>query len=147
MRMLRRFIDDGLCGGPLAALIGVLMAMQALIGGFGSGAMALASTTGAVICSADGTTHHGDHAAEGDAGHGDMHGSGDAPHSGHSRDCCLTACQINASIHIGIPAKAPQPTVLAAIRPILPLAAFDISVPPARLGVSHPARGPPVLPV
>lgn len=150
MRMLRRIIDDGFCGGPLAAVIGVLLAMQALIGGFGSGVMALASPMEMVICSADAAGQHAAHehgaaAASHDGSHDHSPPPADGPHSGHNRDCCLTACQINASVHIGIPAKAPWPQGFYAVRLVQLVAIRTVFVPPAHLGSGHNARGPPLF--
>ncbi|AYD02001.1 DUF2946 family protein [Neorhizobium sp. NCHU2750] len=151
MRMFRRLIDEGLCGGPLAALIGVLMAMQALVGGFGSGAMALAEMSGQVICASDGSSRLLDdddrlHAYGDDDSRGTAHGASHAPHPERGNDCCLTSCQINASVHIGLLAKAPLPVVMAAARPLLLQVLRDASVPPRHFDDHRRARGPPVLP-
>lgn len=147
MRFLRHLIRDGYCGGPLAALIGVLMALQALIGGFGTGAMAFASAEAAIICSSDDTGHDAFHAIDPHAGHGAMHGSGEPKNAKHAKDCCLTACQVAAAVHMGIPAKAPAPPVLTAVRSATLVAVLEAGVPPRQLGLSGDARGPPVLPV
>lgn len=166
MRMFRRLINDGFCGGPLAAVIAVLMAMQALVGGFGSGMMALASPMEMVICSSNGSgepdavQHHTpdhrmhDHGMDGhdmpagvhDAMHGQSPMPGDGAHSGHDRDCCLTACQISASIHVGIPANAPGAAFAVAPRPVLQPAVRDIALPQAYAGTGHHARAPPASP-
>jgi hypothetical protein len=137
MRFFRQLIGDVTCGGPLAALVGVLMALQALIGGVGAGTMAFASAKQGIICS-DGTA---------DADHSQSHGGTHGPDGTHQKDCCLTACQIAASVHIGIPAKTPVPAVSAAahLPPDFVLAAIDPA--PRHLGSSRTARGPPGLPV
>jgi hypothetical protein len=147
MRVIRDLIRDGFCGGPLAALIGVLMALQALIGGFGTGAMAYASTDEAIICSADDSGQHSQHALDQHSAHGAGHGSGDAPDLPHTRDCCLTACQVASAVHVGIPSKAPAPAVFVAIRSVTAVVTTEASTPPRQLGLSGDARGPPVLPV
>jgi hypothetical protein len=131
MRFFRQFIGDASCGSPLAALIGVLMALQALIGGFGSGTMAFASVEEAIIC----TAHDADR------------GSPKAPGERHSKDCCLTACQIAASLQAGLPAKAPAPPVAAASRSASDSDIADASLAPRHLGLSSDARAPPVLPI
>lgn len=137
MRFFRQLISDATCGGPLAALIGVLMALQALIGGFGAGTMAFASVEQAIICS-DGTAETAHHQSSGGTHKSD---------STHKKDCCLTACQIAASAHFGIPAKAPLPAVSAAMQPQPGFVLADINLPPRHLGSSRTARGPPVSPV
>jgi hypothetical protein len=137
MRFFRQLISDATCGGPLAALVGVLMALQALIGGIGTGTMALASVERTIICS-DGTAKTADHRS-----HDGSHQSD----STHKKDCCLTACQIASSVHIGIPAKAPLPAVTSAIQPPPGLMRADIVLPLRHLGSSRTARGPPVSPV
>lgn len=147
MRFLRQLIRDGFCGGPLAALIGVLMALQALIGGFGTGAMAHAAFAGPIICSADSSGDHLQHAGDPHSGHGAMHGSGEPQDANHTRDCCLTACQVAFAVHVGIPSKAPAPIALVAVRSATLVAVLEATVPPRRLGLSGDARGPPVLPI
>ncbi|WJH40670.1 hypothetical protein N7E02_08690 [Aliirhizobium terrae] len=137
MRFFRQLISDATCGGPLAALIGVLMALQALIGGIGTGTMAFASVEQAIICS-DGAP---------EAAHHQSHGGSDKSDSTHKRDCCLTACQIAASVHVGIPAKAPSPAASAAMAPLPGLVLADIDLRPHRLVLSRAARGPPGSPV
>lgn len=147
MHFLRHRIRDGFCGGPLAALIGVLLALQALIGGFGTGAMAFAASEEAIICSTSGSGNDMQHAAGPHSGHGMVHGSSDPQNAKHARDCCLTACQVASAVHIGIPSKAPAPVTLIAIRSATIVVVREASVPPRRLGLSGDARGPPVFPV
>jgi hypothetical protein len=137
MRFFRQLINDATCGGPLAALIGVLMALQALIGGIGTGTMAFASVEQAIICS-DGTAETTHHQPHGGTGKSD---------STHKKDCCLTACQIAASAHMGIPAKAPSPAASAAIMPQPGFVLADIDLRPRDPGSSRTARGPPGSPV
>jgi hypothetical protein len=133
MRFFRQLISDATCGGPLAAVIGVLMALQALIGGIGTGTMALASVEQAIICS-DGTS---------ETVHHQLHGGTDKSDGTHKRDCCLTACQIAASVHIGIPAKAPLPVAFAAVMPQPGFVLADIDLRTRHLVSSRTARGPP----
>ncbi len=147
MRFFRHLIRDGFCGGPLAALIGVLMALQALIGGFGTGAMAFAAAEAAVICSTDDSGQNALHVIDPHAGHGAMHGSSEPKNAKHAKDCCLTACQVAAAVHIGIPSKAPAPVALIAARSTMLVTVLEASVPPRQLGLSGDARGPPLLPV
>lgn len=147
MRFLRHLIRDGFWGGPFAALIGVVMALQALIGGFGTGAMAFASAEAAVICSSGDAGHEAQHAVDPHAGHGAMHGSGEPKNAKHAKDCCLTACQVAAAVHIGIPAKAPAPVALTAAHSTTLVVVLEASVAPRQLGLSGDARGPPALPV
>ncbi len=147
MHFFRHLIRDGFCGSPLAALIGVLLALQALIGGFGTGAMAFASAEAAIICSTDDSGHNTLHALDPHAGHGAMPGSGGSKNANHAKDCCLTACQVAAAVHVGIPSKAPAPVALVAIRSATLVASLEVSVSPRRLGLIGDARGPPVLPV
>ncbi|MEV4605662.1 hypothetical protein D3C87_1352520 [compost metagenome] len=147
MRFLRHLIRDGFCGGPLAALIGVLMALQALIGGFGTGAMAFASPAEMVICSTDSVGDHSQHAVDPHAGHGGTHGSGEPKNAKHAKDCCLTACQVAAAVHVGIPSKAPAPVGRIAIDAATLVAMVEAAVAPRRLGLSGDARGPPIFPV
>lgn len=129
MRIFRQFIGDVSSSGPLAVLVAVLFALQALIGGFGTGAMAQASAQQEIICSS--------HGAEQD-------GQG-APGEKRGMDCCLTACQIAASLHAGIPPKAPVATPVTSVWSIHAPAAAAFSVPPRHLGLSRDARGPPAL--
>ncbi|MND35989.1 hypothetical protein D3C80_266400 [compost metagenome] len=147
MRFLRHLIRDGFCGGPLAALIGVLLALQALIGGFGTGAMAFASSAEMVICSTDSAGDHSRHAADPHADHGGMQGSGEPKNARHAKDCCLTACQVAAAVHVGIPSKAPTPVGRIAIDAATLVSVVEASVTPRKLGLSGEARGPPILPV
>jgi hypothetical protein len=147
MRFFRHLIRDGSCGGSLAALIGVLMALQALVGGFGTGAMAFASSADMVICSTDSAGDHSQHAADPHASHGAIHGSGEPKNAKHAKDCCLTACQVAAAVHIGIPSKAPAPVGRIAIDAARLVSVVEASVAPRRLGLSGDARGPPILPV
>jgi len=147
MRFFRKLIRDGFCGGPLAALIGVLMALQALIGGFGTGAMAFASSAEMVICSTESADGHSQHAVDPHASHGGMHGSGEPKNAKHAKDCCLTACQVAAAVHVGIPSKAPAPVGRIAIVSAALVAVIEASVMPRRLGLGGEARGPPILPV
>jgi len=147
MRFFRKLIRDGFCGGPLAALIGVLMALQALIGGFGNGAMAFASSAEMVICSTESADGHSQHAVDPHAGHGGMHGSGEPKNAKHAKDCCLTACQVAAAVHVGIPSKAPAPVGRIATVSATLVAVIEASVTPGRLGLGGEARGPPILPV
>jgi hypothetical protein len=149
MRLFRKLIDDAMCGSPLAALIAVLMSLQALVGGFGNGAMALASVQDVVICASGGAETHAGHMV----GHGSDtvhsgHGApGDAPHPKHGMDCCLTACQVAASLYAGIPAQSPQPIARIA-RPSIAVAPMLVmAAAPRELGLSGDARGPPVLPI
>lgn len=147
MRFLRHLIRDGFCGGPLAALIAVLLALQALIGGFGTGAMAFASSADMIICSAGSAGDHGQHGVDPHAGHGGMQGSGEPKNAKHAKDCCLTACQVAAAVHVGIPSKAPAPIGLIAIDAAVLVAVFEASVTPRKLGLSGDARGPPIFPI
>jgi hypothetical protein len=137
MRFFRQLIGDVTCGGPLAALVGVLMALQALIGGVGTGTMAFASAEQGIICS-DGMAG---------ADHSRSHGGKHDPDGTHQKDCCLTACQIAASVHVGIPAKTPVPAVSAAIQLPQGFVLADVDPAPRHLGSSRTARGPPGLPV
>jgi hypothetical protein len=147
MRFFRKLIRDGFCGGPLAALIGVLMALQALIGGFGTGAMAFASSAEMVICSSESADGYSQHVVDPHAGHGGMHGSGEPKNAKHAKDCCLTACQVAAAVHVGIPSKAPAPVGRIAIVSATLVAVVEASVTPRRHGLGGEARGPPILPV
>jgi len=147
MRFLRYLIRDGFCGVPFAALIGVLLALQALVGGFGTGAMAFASSEAAIICASGDMGYEARQAIDPHAGHGGMPGSGEPKNAKHAKDCCLTACQVAAAVHVGIPAKVPEPVAVTAARSATLVVVFESNAAPRQLGLSGDARGPPVLPV
>lgn len=147
MHVFRKRMSDGFCGGPLAAVIAMLLSLQALIGGFGTGAMAVAANApfvDAVICTGNGIdhghAHMGDHA---DGGSASVGGAGRSPHETHAKDCCLTACQIAAAVHLGIPARPPQPSAQSADASVEMAAVAVRLVSPRGLGLSRDARGPP----
>jgi hypothetical protein len=164
MRFFRHFIRGSFCGGPLAAVIGLLMALQALIGGFGTGAMACAGVGAMEICSTEGVEGHAGHVAHGGhSGHGGMQmagmdmsghaeGAGKVPgegaHKNHRPDCCLTACQVAASVvHFGLHSSAPQPVALAIRHEAPTFVALEAVISPRQLGLGGDARGPPPFPI
>lgn len=132
---------------PFAALIGVLLALQALVGGFGTGAMAFASSEAAIICASGDMGYEARQAIHPHAGHGGMPGSGEPKNAKHAKDCCLTACQVAAAVHVGIPAKVPEPVAVTAARSATLVVVFESNAAPRQLGLSGDARGPPVLPI
>lgn len=127
MRIVRQFIGETSSSGPLVVLVAILFALQALIGGFGTGAMAQMASAQEIICSS----------------HGAEEGRSQAPGQKQGMDCCLTACQIAASLQAGIAPKGPAEPVLLAIRQTQPPVTKDLSLPPRHLGLSRDARGPP----
>jgi hypothetical protein len=137
MRFFRQLFSDATCGGPLAALIGVLMALQALIGGFGIGTMSLAAVEQGVICSAD----------SGELAHHQAAGGTHSQDGSHKKDCCLTACQVAASAHAGIAGRAPVPAFSSAAEPVTGFVVAAIDLSPRNLGTSRTARGPPRFPI
>lgn len=129
MRIVRQFIGETSSSGPVVVLVALLFAVQALIGGFGTGAMAQVRSTQEIICS----------------GYGVEDETPKAPGQKQGMDCCLTACQIAASLQAGVPPKAPAEPALLAAGQVQPPAAEEPSLPPRHLGLSRDARGPPSL--
>lgn len=132
---------------PFAALIGVFLALQALVGGFGTGAMAFASNEAVIICASGDMGYGAQQAINPDAGHGEMQGSDQPRNAKHAKDCCLSACQVAAAVHVGMPAKLPESVAVTAVRSATLVVVLEANVAPRQLGLSGDARGPPVLPV
>jgi hypothetical protein len=129
MRYIRQIIGEGKCGSPLAVFVGVLMGLQALLGGFGSAAMAQAVADPTVICSS-----HEDH----HEGHKDPAGS-------HGADCCLTACRIAASLHAGLPASSTASALWVPLSVGERLVGADQRAPTRFPSYAGDARGPPAF--
>ena len=142
MRFFRQIIGVGKCGHPLAALVGVLLALQALIGGFGSGAMAQAMAEPVEICASP-SDHHDHHSGP----PGDQQGEHQHQGSRHSPDCCLTACRMAASLHASMPIRLPEAVVYRAAVAAEPVLLAEQTALPRYLPRAGDARGPPVLPV